>query len=43
MAPILGADGEPDFEALGRIQARYALSMDIESIGPLAERFGLRV
>lgn len=42
MAPILGAPGEPDFEALGQIQAHYALAMDMDSIGPLMERFGLQ-
>jgi mannose-6-phosphate isomerase-like protein (cupin superfamily) len=44
LAPILGGpvDGPPDFEALGRIQAKYHLSMDPESVGPLVERFGLR-
>lgn len=42
MAPVLSADSEPDFQALGEIQARYELSMDRESIGPLMERFGLR-
>ena len=41
LAPHLG-DGEPDFEALAAVQARYGLSMDPESIGPLMERFGLR-
>ena len=34
-------DGEPDFEALAAVQARYELSMDFESIGMLVERFGL--
>jgi mannose-6-phosphate isomerase-like protein (cupin superfamily) len=42
MAPQLSGDGPPDFEALAEIQARYALSMDRESIGPLSERHGLR-
>lgn len=41
MAPILSAGGPPDVEALGEIQARYELSMDRDSIGPLAERFSL--
>ena len=40
IAPHLA--GEPDFEALAATQARYGLSMDVESIGPLMERFGLR-
>jgi hypothetical protein len=43
LAPLLGGDGPPDFEALGALQARYRLSMDMDSIGPLTERFGLRV
>jgi quercetin dioxygenase-like cupin family protein len=41
LAPILSADGEPDFEALGAIQARYRMTMDVPSIGPLCERYGL--
>jgi mannose-6-phosphate isomerase-like protein (cupin superfamily) len=41
MAPVLSAEGEPDFEQVGAIQARYALKMDRESIGPLVERHGL--
>jgi mannose-6-phosphate isomerase-like protein (cupin superfamily) len=40
LAPHLA--GEPDFEALAATQQRYGLSMDIESIGQLTERFGLR-
>jgi mannose-6-phosphate isomerase-like protein (cupin superfamily) len=42
LAPILGADGPPDFAAIGQVQARYELTMDVDSIGPLMERFGLR-
>ena len=42
MAPLLSAEGEPDFAALAEIQSRYALTMDFESIGSLMERFGLR-
>ena len=42
LAPLLSAPGEPDFAALAELQARYALTMDFESIGPLMERFGLR-
>jgi mannose-6-phosphate isomerase-like protein (cupin superfamily) len=42
LAPILGADGPPDFAAMGQVQARYELTMDVDSIGPLMERFGLR-
>jgi quercetin dioxygenase-like cupin family protein len=43
LAPLLSVDGEPDFEALAAVQARYELSMDFESIGMLVERFGLVV
>jgi mannose-6-phosphate isomerase-like protein (cupin superfamily) len=42
MAPHLSADGPPDFEQLAAIQAKYGLTMDRESIGPLSERHGLR-
>jgi len=41
MAPLLSGDGPPDFEELAEIQARYALTMDFESIGPLIEQHGL--
>jgi len=41
IAPHLNGDGPPDFEALGAIQQRYALTMDIESIGRLVEEHGL--
>jgi mannose-6-phosphate isomerase-like protein (cupin superfamily) len=41
MAPLLNADGPPDLEKVGEIQARYALSMEFESIERLSERFGL--
>jgi len=43
MAPLLNGDGPPDVEAIGAVWAKYRLSMDIESIGPLSERFGLAV
>jgi mannose-6-phosphate isomerase-like protein (cupin superfamily) len=33
---------EPDFAALARVQARYGLEMDPDSIGQLMERHGLR-
>jgi mannose-6-phosphate isomerase-like protein (cupin superfamily) len=42
MAPQLSRDGPPDFEALAEIQAKYRLSMDRDSVGPLVERHGLR-
>ena len=32
----------PDFEAAAGVMARYALSMDMDSIGPLAREHGLR-
>jgi mannose-6-phosphate isomerase-like protein (cupin superfamily) len=41
LAPLLTAD-EPDFAKLGEIQARYALTMDLDSIGPLMEQHGLQ-
>lgn len=42
MAPILSADGPPDVEAAGAVQAKYSLEMDRDSIGPLCERHGLK-
>ncbi len=42
MAPLLNVDGEPDRERIGEIQARYGLSMDIDSIGPLTQEHGLQ-
>jgi mannose-6-phosphate isomerase-like protein (cupin superfamily) len=41
LAPHLAGGGEPDFAALAAIQARYGLSMDLESIGPLTQEHGL--
>ena len=41
LAPLLAAE-QPDFAKLGEVQARYALTMDMDSIGPLVERHGLR-
>ena len=35
LAPVLAAEGEPDFAALAAIRARYSLEMDFESIGRL--------
>jgi hypothetical protein len=35
------AAGPPDFAARRQVQARYELTMDVDSIGPLTERFGL--
>ena len=42
LAPLLSVEGEPDFEAVGAVHARYGLAMDFESIGPLTERFELQ-
>jgi quercetin dioxygenase-like cupin family protein len=42
LAPVLSAEGPPDFEKLGEIQQRYALTMDFESIGRLMEQHGLQ-
>ena len=41
MSPILSGEGPPDVEKLAEIQARYALTMDFETIGPLVEQHGL--
>jgi mannose-6-phosphate isomerase-like protein (cupin superfamily) len=42
MAPLLNAEGERDFGRIGEVQARYGLSMDIDSIGPLMQAHGLQ-
>jgi mannose-6-phosphate isomerase-like protein (cupin superfamily) len=43
IAPLLPPNRpEPDFEALAQVQARYGLEMDLDSIGPLCERHGLK-
>ena len=43
IAPLLPPHrDEPDFAALAEAQARYGLEMDMDSIGPLCERHGLR-
>ena len=39
--PLLTADGPPDIAALAAVQARYALSMDLESAQPLVATHGL--
>jgi len=41
LAPILMGEGEPDFQALAEIQARYGLTMDVASIEPLMKEHGL--
>jgi len=42
LAPVLSVQGPPDFAALAEIRERYDLDMDMDSIGSLSERFGLR-
>ena len=41
LEPILGVPGPPDFEALGAVMARYALSMDMDSLPRLIAEHGL--
>jgi len=41
LAPLLAATGGPDFEGMAEVRARYELTMDPDSIGYLAERYGL--
>ena len=43
LAPLLNVAGPPDFEALGALQASYAMTMDVTTIATLCERFGLAV
>lgn len=40
MAPLLNAE-DRDSARIGEVQARYSLSMDIDSIGPLTQAHGL--
>jgi mannose-6-phosphate isomerase-like protein (cupin superfamily) len=43
IAPLLPPNRpEPDFPALAAVQERYGLEMDVDSVGPLMERHGLR-
>jgi quercetin dioxygenase-like cupin family protein len=42
MAPLLNAEGERDVERIGEVQAKYGLSMDIESVGALVKAHGLQ-
>jgi len=42
MSPHLSGQGEPDFEQVAAIQARYGLQMDRDSIGSLSAQHGLR-
>jgi mannose-6-phosphate isomerase-like protein (cupin superfamily) len=41
LAPLFAGDGPPDFAAIAAVQAHYELTMDVDSIGSLVERFGL--
>lgn len=41
ISPLLTVE-RPDFAKLAEVQARYALTMDMDSIGPLMERHGLQ-
>jgi quercetin dioxygenase-like cupin family protein len=41
MAPVLSADGPPDFHQLDTIRQKYGLSMDIESREALMREHGL--
>ena len=41
IAPLLATDGPPDVGALGAVMQRYALSMDMDSIGRLVAEHGL--
>lgn len=42
IAPLLPPHRpEPDFEGLAGVMARYGLTMDFDSIGPISEREGL--
>jgi quercetin dioxygenase-like cupin family protein len=43
IAPLLPPGREePDFPRLAEVRERYGLEMDVDSIGPLIERHGLR-
>ena len=42
MAEIMNRPGPPDFEALAVVRERYALETDLNSMGVLIERYGLR-
>ena len=41
LEPLFGGPTGPDFPAIAALQARYGLSMDLDSIGMLVEREGL--
>lgn len=42
MSEVMNRPGPPDFGALAAVRKRYALESDVESIGTLIERYGLR-
>jgi mannose-6-phosphate isomerase-like protein (cupin superfamily) len=42
LAPLLAGDGPPEFDKLAQVRDRFALQMDMDSIGPLMERHGLQ-
>lgn len=41
LAPVLAAESGPDFAALEATRARYGLTMELDSIGPLMAQHGL--
>jgi quercetin dioxygenase-like cupin family protein len=41
LEPLFGGPTGPDFPAIAALQARYGLTMDLDSIGMLVEREGL--
>ncbi len=41
LAPLLNVEGEPDVPALIEVRQRYGLTVDMDSIGELTERFDL--
>jgi hypothetical protein len=41
VAELLSADGPPDFEGLTRIASQYGLTMHMERVPELMERFGV--
>ena len=43
LAPVLNAQGPPDFEALAAIRDRYVLDMDMDSMIPLIQAHGLNM
>lgn len=43
LEPLFAVAQGPDFEAIGELQARYAMTMDLDSIPRLAQEHGLAV